>query len=443
MALFVISLLTVSMVSADSSTLGGLTDPTSEINVEVNGEEKVLDPNGKQVQLLTVEEGEELEVEVELVNNGQTNAENIEVEVRLLGYDVDVDVNNTVNDPTDDFDVKVYDDEYVEESTTVSKVTAGTEKTVKLKLTVPSDFNNENAVLRVIVSGGNDDKTESYELHVESPSHSVKIADVSFSPSLTVKAGRSLLTTVLLENVGENAEEDVKVTVAVPELGISVSEYVDEVAVDDHEDVDEMFLQVPADAEAGEYDVKVTAQYDDLDESVTETYTLKVLENDLVKPQTKAGKLVLAVGPERQSVTAGDNKAVSYAVALTNEGTASKAYLLEVATGDWATAKLSESLVVLEPGQNKVVYVDLTANADAALGEHLASLTVKSGSDVLESVVLKTNVVQGTSADKESVSLRNGLEIALVVLVVLLVLVGLVIGFSRLRKDNDGEEKYY
>ena len=181
MALFVISLLTVSMVSADSSTLGGLTDPTSEINVEVNGEEKVLDPNGKQVQLLTVEEGEELEVEVELVNNGQTNAENIEVEVRLLGYDVDVDVNNTVNDPTDDFDVKVYDDEYVEESTTVSKVTAGTEKTVKLKLTVPSDFNNENAVLRVIVSGGNDDKTESYELHVESPSHSVKIADVSFS----------------------------------------------------------------------------------------------------------------------------------------------------------------------------------------------------------------------------------------------------------------------
>ena len=62
---------------------------------------------------------------------------------------------------------------------------------------------------------------------------------------------------------------------------------------------------------------------------------------------------------------------------------------------------------------------------------------------MLESVVLKTTVVQGTSANKESANLRNGLEIALVVLVVLLVLVGLVIGFSRLRKDNDGEEKYY
>ena len=414
MALFVISLLTVSMVSAGTTTLGGLTDPTSEMNVEVNGEED----DGS---FPAVEEGEELEVEVELVNNGQTDAENIEVEARLMGYD----------------------EEDVKESTSVSKVTVGTKKTVKLKLTVPNDFPNGNATLRVLVTGGVDELYTIYQLYVESPSHSVKIADVSFSPSLTVKAGRSLLTTVLLENVGENVEEDVKVTVEVPELGISVSEYVDEVAVDDHEDVDEMFLQIPADAEAGEYTVKVTAKYDDLDESVTETYTLKVLENDLVKPQTKAGKLVLAVGPERQSVTLGDNKAVSYAVALTNEGSASKAYMLEVATGDWATAKLSESLVVLEPGQNKVVYVDLTANADAAVGEHLASLTVKSGSDVLESVVLKTTVVQGTSADKESVSLRNGLEIALVVLVVLLVLVGLVIGFSRLRKDNDGEEKYY
>ena len=417
MALFVISLLTVSMVSA--TTLGGLTE--GNVAVEVNDEENDGTP-------LTVERGEELEVKVafEYTGSDENNgdAQDIEVEAQLLGYD----------------------EEDVEDSEVVSRVEFNTKGTdVTLKLTVPSDFPYGNTTLRVRVSGAANeaDLVVNYPLFVESPSHSVKIADVSFSPSLTVKAGRSLLTTVLLENVGENAEEDVKVTVAVPELGISVSEYVDEVAVDDHEDVDEMFLQVPADAEAGEYDVKVTAQYDDLDESVTETYTLKVLENDLVKPQTKAGKLVLAVGPERQSVTAGDNKAVSYAVALTNEGTASKAYLLEVATGDWATAKLSESLVVLEPGQNKVVYVDLTANADAALGEHLASLTVKSGSDVLESVVLKTNVVQGTSADKESVSLRNGLEIALVVLVVLLVLVGLVIGFSRLRKDNDGEEKYY
>src|SRR3989338_4760839 len=388
MALFVISLLTVSMVSAAPSTLGGLNTSYGSVKIEVNDEKD-------DSTLLSVEEGEELDVEVELAIGsddadatydmdgnpdyvpGDLTARNIEVEARLSGYE----------------------DKDVVENVLVSKVTEGTEKT--------------------------------YELFVESPSHSVEIADVSFSPSLTVKAGRSLLATVLLENVGEENEEDVKVTVAVPDLGLSASEYVDELNADDREDVDEMFLQIPADTPAGDYEVKVTAQYDDLDESVTETYTLKVLANEFLVPKT--GKLVLAVGPEMQTVAAG--KTASYAVALTNEGSASKAYTLEVATGDWATASVSESLVVLEPGKNKVVYVDVAAKEDATAGEHLASVTVKSGSDVLETVVLKANVVQDAGADG-SASLRNGLEIALIVLVVLLVLMGLVIGFSRLRKDD-------
>ncbi|MDO8510778.1 MAG: hypothetical protein Q7S55_01285 [Nanoarchaeota archaeon] len=403
------------MVSADASTLGGLADPASTITVEVNDEENDF------VTPLTVERGEELEVEVELINKGLTDALNIEVEAQLLGYDEE--------DPTD--------------SVLVGKVTKGTKGTsVTLKLTVPSDFNYGAATLRVMVSGGANeaDLVVDYPLFVESQSHSVKIADVSFSPGLTVKAGKSLLTTVLVENVGDNDEEDIKVTVAVAELGVSASEYLDEVLADDKEDADEMLLIIPHDTKAGEYTVKVTVQYDDLEESVTETYTLKVVDSELVKPQLKSGKTVLATGPEMQSVAAG--KTATYAVALTNDGSASKAYTIEVATGDWATASVSEKLVVLEPGNSKVVYVDLTAAEDATAGEHLASLTVKSGSDVLETVVLKADVVAPQKASNET-SLRNGLEIALVVLVVLLVLLGLVIGFSRLRKDDDGEEKYY
>ena len=417
MALFVISLLTVSMVSAASepSTLGDLT--AGYVEVEVNDEENGGSP-------LTVERGEELEVEVTFDHQGMVDAKNIEVEAQLLGYD----------------------EEDVEDSAVVKKVTHGTQGTdVTLKLTVPNDFAYGNATLRVRVSGGANeaDLTVDYALYVESQTHSVKIADVSFSPGLTVKAGhQTLLTTVLVENVGDNPEEDVKVTVAVPALGLSASEYLDEVKADDKEDVDEMFLNIPYDTKAGEYEVKVTVQYDDLEESVTETYTLKVVENDLILkdlPQ-KSGKTVLAAGPEMQTVAAG--KTATYAVALTNDGSASKAYAVEAATGDWATASVSEKLVVLEPGKSAVVYVDLTAADDATAGEHLASLTVKSGSDVLAVETLKAAVTAPAKADSET-SLRNGLEIALVVLVVLLVLLGLVIGFSRLRKDDDGEEKYY
>ncbi len=422
MALFVISLLAVSMVSAGTqSTLGGLN--MGNVKVEVNGEE--VDPN-----LLTVEEGEKLDIEVELSitddNNANTDlgAKGIEVVARLSGYEYS-------------------DYENLEDSTALFDVKEGTKKTVHLQLTVPNKLENGKNTLRVFVLDRNSKEiSKTFELNVESARHSVKIADVSFSPSLTVKAGRSLLTTVLVENVGENTEDDVKVTVEVPELDLKASEYVDELKADDHEDVDEMQLNIPLYTKAGEYTVKVTVQYDDLRETVTKSYPLKVVESDMIAqnyPQ-KSGKTVLATGPETQSVAAG--KTATYAVALTNDGSASKAYAVEVATGDWATASVSEKLVVLEPGQSKVIYVDLTAAQDATVGEHLASLTVKSGSDVLETVVLKATVAAPANAGSET-SLRNGLEIALVVLVVLLVLLGLVIGFSRLRKDDEGEEKYY
>ena len=119
--------------------------------------------------------------------------------------------------------------------------------------------------------------------------------------------------------------------------------------------------------------------------------------------------------------------------------------VFSVTGGDWAAATISESLVVLEPGKNKVVYIQVTPTAGAAAGEHLVSLSVKSSDEVLQTIALKANVVAGSEAAAGSgVSLRNGLEIALIVLVVLLVIIGLIVGFSRLKKDrNEDEEQTY
>jgi uncharacterized membrane protein len=224
---------------------------------------------------------------------------------------------------------------------------------------------------------------------------------------------------------------------------VSATEFVDVVETEDnnvdYEDVPEMFLPLPATAVEGEYEVKVTVKYDDLRETVTKSYKINVLSNEMF--QTSENKLVLAVGPESQTVAAGTT--AKYAIALTNAGTSSKAYLLETVTGDWATATVSDNLVVLEPGKNKVVYVDVTPSASAAVGEHVTSLAVQSGAEVLETISLKATV---TGATVESgFSLRNGLEIALIILVVLLVIIGLIIGFSRLKRDDeeDEEKTYY
>jgi uncharacterized membrane protein len=413
MALFVISLLTLSMVSAlDANDL-------VISSVEVNGHD--VDFLGGEV--LAVEEGEIMEVEIGL--EGTTNgAEDFEVEVEISGYEYD-------------------DYEELEDSTHIDNLQAGTTKYFDLEVQMPKKLDKDSYWLRVRVMDKNTAAiTATVMLAVEPSRHGIDIKDVAFSPGNTVKAGRSLLTTVLLENYGDKTEKDVKVTVSMPELGIQATEYVDVVATDNHnieyEDVPEMFLPIPATAVEGEYEVVVSAKYDDLRETVSETYTVLVMDNALLNDNCE--KLVLALGPESQTVAAG--KTGTYAIALTNAGTCSKAYNLEIVTGYWGTATLSESLVVLEPGQNRVVYAEVTVNAGTDAGQHVASLAVKAGDNLLETVVIKTNVVEsGSSAD--NFSLRNGLEIALIVLVVLLVIIGLIIGFSRLRKDDNEEEQTY
>ncbi len=417
MALFVISLLTISMVSAlDSTNLDWGT-------VKINGDEINTDPASPTV--LAVEEGETLHVRVGL--EAVAGAQNIEVEARISGYEYS-------------------DRQTLEDSTPVFDIAPGTTKYVTLDVEMPRQLDSDQYLLRLRVLDRNTEALyQDVILAVESPRHGLDIADVSFSPGNTVKAGRSLLTTVLLENYGDRDENDVKVTVSIPQLGVSAVEYVDvEADTDDveYEDVPEMFLSIPANAAAGEYNVEVTAEFNQYD-TVTKTYSVNVLANELFQDaQDSEDTLVLAVGPETQNVAAGST--ATYAVALNNPGTRSKAYVLAATTGSWATTSLSDSLVVLEAGKTKVVYVQVAAAGNAPAGQYPVSMTVSANNEVLQTVTLNANVVGAQpQSGQQSLSLRNGLEIALIVLVVLLVIIGLIIGFSRLRKDGEEEEKTY
>jgi len=424
LALFMISLMTISMVSATS-----LDDNLEIVDVDVNGEDAQIYTASEVDNIadvdhlngIAVDEGEVLEIEVDL--EATATAEDVQIEAEIRGYEYD-DYED-LDDRTETFNMRVNGDG----TTTRSK---------NLEITLPNKLEDDRYLLRLSVDDKDSGSLVRYiVLQVEPSEHGIEIADVSFSPGNTVKAGRSLLTTVLLENYGYEDEDDVKVTVSVPELGISATEYVDVVETDSHnvdyEDVPEMFLPIPATAAEGEYQVKVTAKYDHF-ETVTKTYTINVVANELFQEQT----LVLAYAPENQNVATG--KTAIYALELDNAGTQSKAYVLEAAAGDWATASVSESLVVLRPGESKVVSVSLSVANDAVVGEHLASVVLKSGSEDLQTVVLKANVLAG---DNSGSSLRNGLEIALIVLVVLLVIIGLIIGFSRLRKDDEDDDQAY
>ncbi|MFH1682835.1 MAG: hypothetical protein ABIA37_03485 [Candidatus Woesearchaeota archaeon] len=403
MALFVISLLTLSMVGA----VGLLPVEVQELRID-----------GKSVganENLYVEEGDALSIEVKLKNTGTTTLEDLEVEAAIKGYEYS-------------------DYESVSDSTHVFDLDAGDTMWVDLDVNMPVKLDKDLYLLRVTITDKNSDAViKTYNLKVNPTRHGLDIKDVVFSPGTTVTAGHSLLTTVLIDNFGGKDEDDVKVTLEISELGLTASDYITNLGSDDKKTSEELFLKLPVTAAAGEYTAKVSLTYDEGYETVTKNYKLTVLANE------KAGtgeKLVLTVGPEAQNVVAGQQ--ATFPVALTNAGTVSKSYLLELAAGDWATSQMSENLVVLEPGKTKVVYAYLTPVAKAGTGEHTATLTVKAAEDnsVLKTVSLKANVVEGGC----NLSLRNGLEIALIVLVALLVIVGLILGFSRLRKDKEDEE---
>ncbi len=412
-AMFIVSLLALSLVSA----LNNNADQVKWGSLRINGDYVDV----KRGDVLAVEEGQTLEIRVGIVaNNG---ARDVEVDAKISGYEGS-------------------DRDGLYDSEDLIDIQAGNTKYVNLAITLPSRLEKAEYLLRMRMLDQDGSAVEQdIRLSVEPKRHSVEISDVALSPGNTVKAGRSVLASVLLANYGDKDEKDVKVTVAIAELGVSATEFVDMVATDDHnveyEDVPEMFLPIPADARAGEYSVRVTAQYDDFDSTAVKTVTIRVDSNEQFAPET-TGKLILAVGPESQSVAAG-SKAV-YGVALTNDGRTSRAYVVEAVTGDWATTAVSENLVVLSPGQSRVVYVEVTPSATTAAGEHVVSVSVKLGADLLETVALRTQV---TDAQKVGTNLKSSLEIALIVLIVLLVIIGLIIGFSRLKKDDEEEKTYY
>ncbi len=397
-------------------------------SIEVNGNDVEFSEDGTADEIIAVEEGETLEVEIGL--SALADVEDVQVEIEISGYEYD-------------------DYQNLEDESHLFDMQDGTTKYVDLEVELPVQLDKDEYYLRIRVTDKNSITLEQIvRLSVEPSRNGVEIADVVLSPGSSVEAGRSLLATVELQNFGDNDEEDVKITISVDELGISASDYIDVLETNDdsesvsYETTEELFLSIPDCAAAGVYSLDVTVEYDEY-ESTTESYSLTVTEGDYCTEGDDEERLVIAVGPESQTVDAG-SQAV-YAIALSNEGTSSESYTLSVSVGSSdLSSSLSESLVVLDASESGVVYAYVSAAEDANEGSYPVTILVANDGKTIETISLTLAVDANEDvASEEGVSLRNGLEIALIVLVVLLVIVGLIIGFSRLRGNEDEEQTYY
>jgi uncharacterized membrane protein len=396
--------------------------PISFDRVEVDGTD--LSPMGP--TRLDLERGQTVDVRMEI--SSAEDLSDVEITAFISGYEYN-------------------DFEKMSDTTHVFDMETGVTYVKNLKLTLPTKVDEDDYLLRIIATDRNGGETiQSYRLKLDVARHTLQITDVVFNPEDNVIAGRALLSTVRIKNAGEMDEESIKVTVAIPALAVSASDYIDLIEAGDSTTSEELYLRIPADAKPGIYDVLTTVKYDDGYEVVTQKGTIQVsapvcTEDACKAAPEKTDKTVITISTDTQKVTSGEGGTV-YPIALTNQGSATKTYVVKVdGTDGWATARISPSnVVVLAPGESSTVFIYLSATEKAAAGEHMFSVTISSADNVLKELPLKASVVSETAPSFGWEKIKTALEIGFVILVVILVVLGLIIGFSKLRDKEEPEE---
>lgn len=397
--------------------------------VKANGD---IVENGDEVRL-SLERNENLEVKVELM--AMADIDNVAIEAEIYGDD-----HYQIDDQTSTFDV-VNQTIYI--------------KTLELEL--PDIMEKDEYDLRVTVAPRTGAvKTYNYLLRIDAQDHQMIIKDVTLNPENEVKAGRALLAVVRARNVGEKTEDSVKVKVSIPALGVSAVDYIDDIEPDDSVSSEELYMRIPTDAKSGKYNVNVELEYDEGFETEKQTMSINVVNDE----ETQSGdsgdngdnggevtppssdKTTITVGPQTQDLKQGEG-GVIYPITISNEGTTSKTFTISVAgTDTFAEVRVSPStLVVVDGGKTESIYVYLTARETAQVGSYTFSVDVSSNGESIKQIPLNANVVEGDGASAAGWdSVKKGLQIGLIILIVLLVILGLIIAFSKMKGGDEDEE---
>lgn len=394
--------------------------------VEVNGDAVDL----ANPETVAVERGDTLSLHVVLhVENATEEVDNLRLRAWVGGYEYDL-----IEDKTGVFEL--------------SKT--GSRKSFDLSLELPEDLEvtTDEYTLHVEVLNHNVELTVPLSVEVTKARHKVDIQDVIVTPS-DVNAGETVFATVRLENMGDKKEEDLKVEASV--LGVSAATYVDELVPDEDKTDDEtsasskpLALRLPKDTVTGDYELKVKVTYNRGHSVVEAVQSVHVVgkEAPATAEETPAVKAVVSVDTTAQSVEQG--KETVYKLTFANLGKETQLFSANVAGAQlWADARVDPAFVSVAPGATGEMYVYLSVLDAAELGNHLFTLQLLSGDNLVKELPLGARVTEKADADKiTGTSVASGLlssstlKIGFVGLIVLLVIIGLIVALRKL-KDND------
>ncbi|MDD5253958.1 MAG: hypothetical protein PHG05_02525 [Candidatus Nanoarchaeia archaeon] len=383
-----------------------------------------------------VERGTDCEIEVEFtgyvtpdsISEKEPKLKDLKMKAWIGGYEYD-----DIEDVTSMFDV--------EDGVTYKKY---------LTLSLPEDMDASTDYTLHVEIYNKDYTNDVFEqtLRVKESRHSLSIQDVIVRPGSTVEAGRPLFVTARLENMGDRKEEDIQVNVEIPELGVSVRDYIDELssnedsdAREDNEDEedsassDEIYLKIPENTMSGAYELIVRVVYDRGHQEVSEKQTIYVVGKT---PVVEEGKALVNI--DSTSKTGNQGELVSYKVMIANINGAKHVYTIETAGADlFADVSVQPAFVGVDKGNVGESLVNLKVKEDATEGTHQFTIKVKADDVIVAEKTLTLDVNENGASEKT----KKALAIGFGVLVVLLVILALVLAFNKMRGSDEDRESYY
>lgn len=378
---------------------------------------------------LTFERGEEVPIRIRLTAN--TDVDDVQITVGIFGYEyASFEADKVIQ--TDLIDLK-----------------AGKSDTVEFDLEIPTkievDDPAQDTQLQIFIADRyGTPLTYQYNLFIDGvdDSDAVMIKEAYLSPSNQVIAGRALSALVRVENIGrDDLEDGVTLLVSVPELSIRDTETLDELDADEVETFEKIILRFPKDTAAGNYLVEYTVRYDNY-YSETATGVVTVVEDAATSDSSESdGAKTFITVPSAQLATSGGNGAV-FPILISNTDDSAKTYTVSVSGVDgWGTARVDQgAALIVGAGQSASAFVFVDVNEDTAAGEKVFTVTVSSDGE--QKVIPLSTIVAGSDSAKSDSwdGLKRVLEIGLIIVVIILILIGLIVGFNKLRGNDDDDE---
>ncbi len=375
-----------------------------------------------------VERGEALPIDVWV--GSLNDIDNVRVEVSIRGYE-----RGSIRYTSDIFELD-----------------QGTIKKIPLVLELPEDLDaSETYTLVVDISDKHNGIVEEFPLRVKEQRHLLNVLDVIFRPSSTVEAGRFLRTVVRVENLGAKTEDDIKVTVSIPELGVSTRDFIDELVSSENEDEDEetslstneLVLQIPSDAKEGDYEVRIDVEFNRGSDVETVKKMVHVFGEGQREDDTQT---IISLDTSSQALR--ENEEGTYRLTFANLGDARKLYSVDVlGTETWASLAVEPNFLSVGAGETGDLFVKVTPKEDASLGSKVFTLKVNANNRLVKEINLNADVTEGGFGFG---GVRSALEVIFAVLVVVLVVLALVIAFRKVRGREEGpgvetnsEQTYY